>query len=1767
MLNTPSAISASDLAVAAGQSSKEKEYWLKKLAGNPGKSRLPYSFKPTSASAPGGVAVKTFVLDRELLEPLWQISGGNDFKLYVLLHAAVVLLLDKYSRGWHYQPVTEILTGTTVLKQELQRRFINTLLVLRNPVREEFTFKQLAMQVRQTLAEAIANQNYPLITLPGQMNIPFPEGDFPFFDVAVLLENLHERRYLDPVQPAVLFSFSREDAGIRGTCQYKTALYDDRTGEGFIVHFTYLLRQVLGQADRPLAEIGLVSEQERRQLLSEFNATEMAYPAEKTLQQLFAAQAGKNPHRIAVLGASATNRPGKTAELHYLSYRQLDRDSRQLARWLKEKGVVPDTIVGLMVDRSLEMFTGILAILKAGGAYLPLNPRHPGERLLYMLKESAAKFLVTHESPAQERLVSREPANSGSWQGETILLPLAHTRKTLLPGGGRGGRGRSNSLAYVIYTSGSTGKPKGVLMSHQPVCNLVFGLKAIIYDCYPGYLRVGLVSPYEFDGSVQNIFAALLLGHGLFVVPEEARVDGEKLMELYRRCGIDISDGTPTHLRILLATLGESGENFNLPVKHFLIAGEALPPRVVDDFLARFAPPGPRVTNLYGPTETCVDSTFYQVSPPDLKRLFTLPIGKPLPNEQILILDREGRLQAIGVPGELCIGGAGLANGYLNNPELTVDKFKIINDKLIIKNGSGTLRANLNAFGTATTHPSPLSQIPARRATSLTLTTNTLYKTGDLARWRADGQIEFIGRIDHQIKIRGYRIELGEIENRLLHHEGIKAAVVIPRENDRGDVSLVAYWVEKRAKPVELWPSVGEYFVWDDFLYYYMTHDTPRNQRYKTAIRRLVGDKIVVEIGTGRDAVLARFCAEAGARKVYAIEVLEESYRKAKALIRKLGLSETIRLIHGDAAAVELPEKADVCVSQLIGNIGSSEGVIPILNNARDFLKETGLMIPARCTTQIAAVSLPQDLYENPHFGKIPGGYAEKILRSAGYPFDFRVCINHFPQSHRVSSAGIFEDMDFSGPIPLESTRDLCLTIKQDTRVDGFLLWINLETIAGEIIDTSEDKYLWSPVLVPVFYPGVRVSAGDTIHLRCSRGGEGLTPDYRLQGQLTRKRAEPLPFDYHLPYREKRYRSNPFYRELFKGDAADEAKTGDPRGENSDKRVNAVQLREYLAKELPDYMIPVHFVALTEIPLTSSGKVDRNALPEPASPEVTAEEPEGYVKPRDELEEALAALWAEVLGQAARRIGITDNFFEIGGDSLKATILVSGIHKKLHVKIPLAEVFKTQTIKELSGSIRGTASQPFTAVEPTCRREYYPLSSAQQRLFFLNRLDPEGVSYNMPRLIPLEGELDSRRLHSAFRQLIRRHESLRTSFRMVNDEPVQRIHPEVPFNLEIIDIKGSPGEVEKIGRDFVRPFDLSGAPLLRAGLVRVPRGKTLLLMDLHHIVCDGVSSALLEREFLVLYQGGKLPLPRLQYRDFARWQHRMLQSGRLRQQEAYWLKVFADKAPLLRLPTDYPRPELHGFEGSEFHFEIGAELTRGLEKTRKEANATMNIVLLAVYYIFLSRYTGQEDLVVGSPTAGRTHADLQQIIGMFVNMLPLRNQPRGSISFMEFLGEVKENALKAFENQDFPFDELVERLGLSGKANRHPLVETVFFLENLARPPHQPREYDFKSTIAKFDLQLEAFTNSDGLSFVFEYRSKLFNEQTIKRFSQHFKNILAEVTANPRIKLAKINMLSTGEKEELLNRLKGKNPGENRGTGPDNPHRQPPQTAEGDFAM
>jgi len=715
-----------NIVVSSGDYEEEKKYWLEKLDGDINTNGF---FVNNDQNEMGYTkAMIKSKLSDEVFQKIVRLSNKSEYATYVILLSGITYLLHRYTDS------CDLLIGMPVFKQDIDidSIYLNSILPLRNSIDVAESFSDFLGNIKNIVIEADTHQNYPLDTIYEQLNWCTADDDGLAYKTVVLLENIHEKKIIDDFKIDTMFSFLLMEDSIELTLEYNGNLYTEQIMKQVMDHLFHYYQEVTENPQIRLSEIEILSEDEQRNILVDFNNTDVAYPKEQTIQSVFEEQVEKNPDNIAVI-----------FEDQRLTYRELNNKTNQLARALRNKGVTANSFVGIMVERSFEMIIGIIGILKAGGAYLPIAPDYPEDRISYMLEDSGTTILLTqgrflNKMSYKGRVINLE--EESLYCGDDSNLPLENN---------------SHDLAYVIYTSGSTGKPKGVMIEHYSVINRINWMQDY-YELEPKDV-IMQKTPFTFDVSVWEILWWFFVGASVCMLRPGGEKEPEEIVRSIAKNNVTTMHFVPSMLAVFLNYI-ENRINLNKLESLELVfsSGEALNPKHANKFNELLKGQPVKLINLYGPTEATVDVSYFDCSTG--KELKIVPIGKPIDNINLFIVNRNNKLQPIGMAGELCIAGDGLARGYLNKPELTAEKF--------VKN--------------------PFS--PGDR----------MYRTGDLARWLPDGNIEYLGRIDHQVKIRGFRIELGEIETELLKYPSIRETVVVAKEGKDGDKYLCAYIVAER---------------------------------------------------------------------------------------------------------------------------------------------------------------------------------------------------------------------------------------------------------------------------------------------------------------------------------------------------------------------------------------------------------------------------------------------------------------------------------------------------------------------------------------------------------------------------------------------------------------------------------------------------------------------------------------------------------------------------------------------------------------------------------------------------------------------------------------------------------------------------------------------------------------------------------------------------------------------------------------------------------
>lgn len=581
----------------------------------------------------------------------------------------------------------------------------------------------------------------------------------------------------------------------------------------------------------------------------------------------------------------------------------------------------------------------------------------------------------------------------------------------------------------------------------------------------------------------------------------------------------------------------------------------------------------------------------------------------------------------------------------------------------------------------------------------------------------------------------------------------------------------------------------------------------------------------------------------------------------------------------------------------------------------------------------------------------------------------------------------------------------------------------------------------------------------------------------------------------------------------------------------ADSGCSIAELRSYLEKELPAYMIPAHWMMVERIPLTPHGKVDKQALPLPTRLPSDPFDP----KSLSFLQKRLYQLWREVLGKSPSTPN--EHFFHAGGHSLKAMRLISRIRKEFGIKVTWSELFAHPTFQALASFIENGQTEQSDPIHPAAEQEYYPVSPVQHQLLALEQTKELGTTYHIPVVWLIKGKFDLSRLYPSIQGLIDRHEAFRTTFHLIQGKLVQQIHDKIDWRIERFQVKDE-HEAKKQVAEFIRPFHVMGGPLFRIGLIRISEDKHVFILDMHHLICDGVSTAILYREFARLYRGETLPRLSYQYKDYVVWQQKQLGTNQWQEDEAFWLNQFSEEIPKSELPTDFGRPAQQRFRGKKIRYAFDPELTALCQRFSHQQNTTLYMTLLSVYSILLAKITGQESMIIGSAVAGRSRSEWESVFGMFVNTLPILTHPRKNRSFDDFLNHIKEQVLSTQEHGSYPLIELVEKLGIHWDHRRNPFFDTAFVMQNIEIPEIQLpglqiEKFSYEESHSMFDLTWE-FVENDTLELSIAFNADLFREQTIQRMIHQYIHLLKQVLAQPHKRIAEFELVTQEEKEQIL---------------------------------
>jgi amino acid adenylation domain-containing protein len=1737
---------------------EQLRFWREQLRSASPLLELPTD-RPRRGALGAAEAGRALELSPELTRGLRELGRRGNATLFMTLLAAWQALLGRWAGQDDVVVGTAIANRTRAELEGLIGFFVNSL-VLRTDLSGDPGFRELLGRVRETTLGAFAHQDLPFERLVEELA---PERSLvhnPLFQVMFALQNMELGApalgdlATEPLEGAdvgakfdLRVTLAEAGEGIEGRIIYRADLFEGSTVERMAEHYRLLLEAAVADPELRIGALPLLGAAEREMLVARWSGAGAAAPPERCVHEAFAAQAAATPGAVALVH-----------EDRVLTYAALDRLANRLAHRLARRGVGPDVRVGVCAERSPEMVVALLAILKAGGAYVPLDPAYPAGRLAYMLADAAVPVLVT-----QRRLLERLPAHAA----EVVLLD------SLTAEGEAAGDDDADALppavavtpghlAYVIYTSGSTGRPKGTEVPHRAIPGFFRGVSYVRFDADQVFLQYA--SP-SWDVLTLELWPALLTG-GTCVLYPGRTPEPALLGEQVRAHGVTTLWLTSAYFNLVVDTCPE----ILAGVRQVMVGGEAVSVPHVRRALRLH--PGLRLVNGYGPSECTVFAACFPV-PADFDAP-SVPIGRPVGDRRVYLLDRDFEPAPVGVPGELCIGGPAVARGYRGRPALTAERFV----------------------------PDPFAGEPGAR----------MYRSGDRVRWRSDGELEFLGRMDQQVKVRGFRIEPGEVEAVLAEHPGVRDAAVVVREGasgEPGDRRLVAYVVpggweggappeEVRSEYVREWESL----FGDTYSGGAAGEAADRSPAFNVAgwnssytgepipageMREWVEDTVdslralrprrVLEIGCGTGLLLFRLAPECD--EYWGADLSPAAIGYLRGQLANPGRElPGVRLLEraaDDFGGIPAGHFDLVVINSVVQYFPGADYLLRVLEGAAAALAPGGtlwvgdvrslpLLEAFHASVELARaggetpvsvlrdrvrrrVARDKELLVDPEFFRALPRRLPRVTgvemrlkhgRSGNEMMRFRYDALLRVESGAPPAAPARRRWDELGSVEavrrvLEEEAPAALAVARvpNPRVAGALA--ALEALAGdaaperveELRALAAEREARAPD--PEAFRELAEARGYRARARGSAGGGPgeydvlLVRDGAAAALLEAVPAAPLPWS---------------------------AYVSDPLASRRGRWLGP-ELRAWLRERLPEYMVPGALVMMDALPLTPNGKVDRRALPAPED----AVPDEAYRAPRTDVEEILAGIWAEVLG--VERVGVDAGFFELGGHSLLATQVASRARQALGLEVPLRMLFEAPMLAELAGRIEELRSAGASAAPPVLRvaregSEGLPLSFAQQRLWMVDRLQPGSPVYNMPAALRMRGTLDVPALAGSIGELARRHEALRTVFVERGDAPVQRVRPPSPVPLPLVDLRGvrDPARhAERLaGEEALRPFDLARGPLLRARLLRLAMDDHVLCFTLHHVVSDGWSMDVLVREISALYgafsRGEGSPLPELpvQYADFAVWQRAWLRGEVLEEQVGYWKRALRGAPPLLEVPLDRPRAAGQSPRAGSHRFVLSPDAAEGLRALAQREGATLFMTLLAAWQLLLGRYADQDDVVVGTPIAGRTRRETEGLIGFFVNVLALRAELGGDPTVRELVGRTREAALGAYAHQDLPFERLVEELAVERSLAHHPVFQAAFALhraaayERLSLGELELAPFGTGAGIVRFDLELTATDGGGGLGATLLYREALFDAATIARMAGHLEATLEAMAADPGRRLSELSMLRGAERARLL---------------------------------
>lgn len=1766
--------------MSSGRFDKEKEYWSQKLQGDISFSSFPYDNK-WDREEEYKSDVYYIKFPQNVSQRIMSIGGKSMLAVYIILLSGVEYLLGRFTGN------EDILVGMPVIKKQKDEEYINTGLILRSSINEKESFKNLLVQLKEVVGEAVQHQNIPFNLILDMAGLSPDSKNLPGVNTVVMLENLHDIKDIRGLNADTAFIFNIDENDISVRIEFNKNRFESSTIERLSGYLLRFFDEALKNPDIMLLDTEIMTQQERNMILSDFNNTKTEYPRDMSIQEVFMHQVKSISDSIAVVYNQVS-----------LTYSQLNNKADALAAFLRHKGVKKGSIVALMCNKSIEMIIGILAVLKAGGAYMPIDPAYPMDRVKYMLDDSGSEIMLTYnidwrmnEQDLNPILASIEVIDLGEEDNF-----VAHTSESQYVG-------EAEDMAYVIYTSGSTGKPKGAVIKHRNVIRLVKNANYVSFDSGDRIIQTGAM---VFDASTFEIWGALLNGLSMYIVDEDVILDPPKLGEAilnYKITTMWLTSPLFNQLSLQKPEIFKS-------LKYLLVGGDVLSPKHINS--VRKICKDIKIINGYGPTENTTFSTCFTI---DREYEENIPIGKPISNSTAYIIDRYNRLQPVGALGELCVGGDGVALGYINNPGLTMEKF--------------------------VDNPFSMDQ--------------KMYKTGDMARWLPDGNIEFLGRKDQQVKIRGFRIELGEIESCLLKFEGIKECIVVAREDKDGAKCLCAYYVLESDQHLE---NIREYLR--EKLPGYMVpsyliklDQMPLNINGKIDRKRLPDPLENVETG-------ALYEAPKNEIEEKLVLVWQELLG-----LQKVGVHDNFFELGGDSIkAIQISarlqkynlkmEVKDLFQYATIRELGThvKEGIIQIAQGTVE-----GEVSPTPIQKWFFE-GLHEDMG---HFNQAvmlyrKDGFDETAVRKA-----FTALVTHHDALRMVCSInedgiklynrGLSEELYSLRVIDFSNTENYAKHIELDADniqssidlirgplvklglfktpdgdhlliaihhlvVDGVSFRIILEDFAFAYTNALEGKNIELPQKTHSFLEWSEKLRGYASHRK-------LIKELSYWSEIGRTKVLPLVKD--NPACENRFKDNKTKSFVLTKEETGNLLSRTHRAYNTE--INEILLcalglsvKEWSGNDIIALNLEGHGreeiiegmdITRTVGWFTSSYPVildikrhDDLSFAVRSVKEALRRIPNRgigygvlkYITPEELKSSVELSMIPEIsfnyLGQFDADInnevfgvsgipsgnpvgaGIDRRFVldisgMVAGGVLSITVGYNSNEYKEETISAFLQCFhkKLLTIIEHCIKLQRAIPSPSDMENNSLSLDQFdkllenvsvgmekilPLTPMQSGMLFHSLMDRGSTAYFEQMSFDIEGVLNTGLFTESCKILSKRYEVLRTVFLYENvDKPLQIVLDEgkIDVILHYISLNSDEEKVELIEKykqnDKKRGFDLSKDALMRMTVIKTGEQKHHIIWSFHHIIMDGWCISIVIRDFFLIYNHlssqspvnlGAIP----SYSTFIKWLEQQDEAEAV----SYWKKYLEDYEAIPTLPCINNSNPLKLYRQEQKVFTINERLTKGLQEVAKSHQVTLNTVFQVIWGVMLQKYSNSEDVVFGSVVSGRPPEvrGIESMVGLFINTVPVRVKTQKDQTFSNLIKEVHQGSVSSKKYEYVSLAEVQSAYGQNQELFDNILVFENYPVESEIEGLNSSGNLDFRiSNVEIFDQTNYNFNvivgPGESIILRLSYNAYIYDSGFINRMEGHFKELIQRVVDNPDVQISEVEMLTSEEKNRLIEEL------------------------------